>query len=248
MGIFLNKFTDLSILTTTEINILTQLDNSPELLQDLNLTQLALNCAASNTALIRLAQKLGYSGFSEFKFEMKQVSNKTNFIASNLLSVFQDFFESFLSDGMESNLDSFIRHISKSKLIYIAGVGSSKPLAEYMAHRLSQLDHPSIYQYDNALLDLLPNLLSHKGLVIYISITGETLRLVNSAKKVVQIGVPVLSITNNSNSTLSHLSTVNIATQIPTSYFHNYDITARTFQMAVIDLLIERLIKYMSNI
>ncbi|MDR0199311.1 MAG: MurR/RpiR family transcriptional regulator [Streptococcaceae bacterium] len=243
MGKILEKFGNLDYLSTSERQMLTTLDDQPELLSS-NLTELAVTLFSSNTSIIRLAKKLGYSGFSEFKFDLLQspVKSDTNSL-SNLTDNLTSFTNLTQQAAFKDKISQFAKSITKADNIYIAGVGSSKTLAEYFAHRLNQLDKSAVYVYDNALLDLLPNLTSQdrKSLVIYVSISGETLRLVNSAKKVHNLACPILAITNVRTTSLGRLADSTIATDMPMTAYHNYDITPRTFQIAVIDLILENL-------
>lgn len=76
MGIFIDNYQSTQ-LSNTEQSILLKLDSQPELL-DNNLTQLALELHSSGTSIIRLCQKLGFSGFSEFKFETQKLLSLTS--------------------------------------------------------------------------------------------------------------------------------------------------------------------------
>lgn len=242
MGIFIENYLR-DNLTSTETNILLSLDNKPEIIEN-NLTDLAQILHSSGTSIIRLCQKLGFTGFSEFKFESQRIlklGNSTN--ESSFLVELNSYFKYLSSDLIQNKTIDFARNIREAKYIYIAGVDASKILSEYFCHKLNQLDYAAVNVSDDTLLDLLPNLLSRQSVVIYISISGRTKRLINSARKANITGATVLSITNAQSSPLSILSKINISTRTSTSSYHNYDVTPRTFQISIIDLIFEKLIK-----
>lgn len=81
MGVLIENFeTHIKNLTDSERAVFFALDNQPEVTTNLNLTQLAEQLNSSNSTLIRLAQKLGFSGFSEFKGEVKRLINLTSYV------------------------------------------------------------------------------------------------------------------------------------------------------------------------
>ncbi|PCR98739.1 MurR/RpiR family transcriptional regulator [Lactococcus fujiensis] len=242
MGIFIENYLR-NDLTSTEANILLSLDNKPEIIEN-NLTDLAQVLHCSGTSIIRLCQKLGFTGFSEFKYESQRLlklGQSTNEIS--FLAELNNYIKYLSSDLMQNKIVDFANKIHDAKYIYIAGVEASKFLSEYFCHKLNQIDYAAVHVSDDTLLDLLPNLLSRQSVVIYISISGQTKRLINSARKANMTGATVLSITNAQSSPLSILSKINISARTNTSSYHNYDVTPRTFQTAIIDMIFERLIK-----
>lgn len=242
MGIFIDNYQSTQ-LSNTEQSILLKLDSQPELL-DNNLTQLAVELHSSGTSIIRLCQKLGFSGFSEFKFETKKLLSLTsNKHEISFLEELTNFCNFLSTDITTDKVRLFAQEISKSKTIYIAGVEASKSLAAYFSHKLNQFDYAAVHVSDDTLLDLLPNILNRHSLVIYVSISGQTKRLTNSAQKANHTGATVLSLTNAKSSPLGRLSKINISTNISTASYHNYDVTPRTFQVAVIDLILSRIVQ-----
>ena len=61
-------------LTKSEQAITDYIVNNPMTVIRFSLTQIAKEARTSNTAVIRLCQKLGYQGFSEFKFSLSRVA------------------------------------------------------------------------------------------------------------------------------------------------------------------------------
>ncbi|MDR0297190.1 MAG: MurR/RpiR family transcriptional regulator [Streptococcaceae bacterium] len=241
MGILLETFEPcLKNLTHTELDSFVKLDNQPDLLLTKSLSALTESLFVSQSSLIRLAQKLGFSGFTDFHAHAKKLLTQADrSMSETLIEQYHSFYTEVLPTIGSQKLEAFAHAIHTAKNIFIVGVGLSKPVAEYMAKHLYQLDRSAVYVYETHMLDLLPNLVTHGDLVFFISLTGETATLVNSAKKVARTGATLLTVTNATHNSLNFLAHQALTTRMPENYYHNYDITTRVFQMTLIDLILD---------
>lgn len=245
MGLLIEKYGHLvGELSETERYVFYELDHSPDLVSRLNLTQLAEELNSSNSTIIRMTQKLGFEGFSHFKYQINQLETKTSYIGEKDLFIqYQQFFDKSMKMLTVENLEFFARKIKEAHNVFIAGVGLTKPIAEYMSKRMYQLNKPSMYIYEGHMLDLLPHLIQPKDVVIFISMSGETESLLIPAKKVKQKGGKILSITNAADSSLSKLSLRQISSGILPNVYHHYDVTSRAFLMLQADMILELYLK-----
>ncbi|MBL1229555.1 MurR/RpiR family transcriptional regulator [Enterococcus sp. BWB1-3] len=245
MGILIENYGNIiNEMSESEKNVFYDLDNSPELVNTLNLTDLANVLATSNSTIIRLAQRLGFKGYSQFKYELARLIKETTYInEKDLLSQYQSFFQDSLSALTLNSLEFFAEQIHIAANLFIVGVGLTKPIAEYTSKRLYQINKASMYIYESHMLDLLPQLIKSNDLAIFISMSGETNSLLTSAQKVKQTNGKILSITNSRANSLNNITMHSITTGIPTNVYHNYDITSRAFLMVNIDLILEIYLK-----
>ncbi|MDR0297521.1 MAG: MurR/RpiR family transcriptional regulator [Streptococcaceae bacterium] len=240
MGIILESFlNNTSSLTKTELQLLTKIDNNPELSIEYNLIELAEKFFTSKTELIRMAQKLGFSGFSEFKFKIKSLVLLENTDNSNFISSLRDWVSAFPDLEDAKNIKYFIQKIHKADTVYITAVGVTKPLAEYFSKKLIGFDKRAVYIHEDPFLDLLPNLLRPNDIVIYLSVSGDVDILVNSAKKVNSLQQDPLAITGVRSSKLGRTVKRNISVKSSMSYYHGYDISSRAYLMIIIDTILE---------
>ena len=246
MGILLNNYQhQMKNLTESELSAFLSLDNQPDLLLTMNLTQLANKLCSSNSTLIRLCQKLGFSGFAELKGETKRLVEQTKYLShSTLFDSYRLFFNNVLPNVSRDKLNYFAKSLHDAKNIFIIGLGLTKPVAEYISKRLYQLDRSSTYISESHMLDLLPNLTHRGDLIIFISESGETESLLNCAKKASRTGATLISVTNSQHNRLNHSMHMSLTSQMPKNHYHNYDITSRVFQMALLDLILDI---YLSN-
>ncbi len=64
-------------LTTTEKRIYTQIMDNPHIIIDHSIIEAGELCHTSKSAMLRFAKKLGYRGYSEFKYAIEESTKKT---------------------------------------------------------------------------------------------------------------------------------------------------------------------------
>lgn len=242
MGLIEKEFSEhIKDLSETEKYVFYYLDAHPYIIRNLNLTQLADEIATSNTTIIRMTQQLGLKGFSEFKYRILQVVNvgESN-EQTDLISQYRSFLNTLLNNVNVEKVKYMAKKIYEAPTFYVAGVGLTKPIAEYIAKRFIQLNKPTIYSYESHIIDLIPKLTRPKDVILFLSMSGETLSIIQAVKKFKYIDHNLLfSITNNGDSTLARMMDMNLSSSVPTNNFENYDITSRSTLMIQADILVE---------
>ena len=66
----------INTLTIAELDILRFIDNNKKEILSMNIQDLSKTVFFSTTSIIRLCKKIGFSGFSELKFYIKEEINK----------------------------------------------------------------------------------------------------------------------------------------------------------------------------
>lgn len=113
----------------------------------LSLSDICKELYVSNATIIRFSQKLGFKGFNELKFQLKNDLNLTN-KSSNAWDTIPHR-TSILKDFIENIDDKIIEHICSEiknhKSIYIYGRNMSSLPAKYLQSMLNTMDIPCIY-------------------------------------------------------------------------------------------------------
>ncbi|WCZ18229.1 MurR/RpiR family transcriptional regulator [Lacticaseibacillus paracasei] len=242
MGLIEKEFAEhLSSLSETEKYAFYFIDAHPYIIRQLTLTQLAERLATSNTTIIRMAKKLDLAGYSEFKYRaMAAVKENTLPDQKDLIGQYRHLFTSLLDNVNFERLRYMATKIHEAKTLYIAGVGLTKPIAEYVAKRFIQLNKPTIYSYESHIIDLIPKLTRPQDVILFLSMSGETQSIIQAVKKFRYVDHNLLfSITNNGDSSLAKMMDANLSSSVPTNHFENYDITSRASLMVQADILIE---------
>lgn len=113
----------------------------------LSLSDICKELYVSNATVIRFCQKLGFKGFNELKFQLKNELNLTNKTVNawdtipHRASILKDFIDN-VDDKI---IEQICFEIKSHKSIYIYGRNMSSLPAKYLQSMLNTMDIPCIY-------------------------------------------------------------------------------------------------------
>lgn len=113
----------------------------------LSLSDICKELYVSNATVIRFSQKLGFKGFNELKFQLKNELNLTNKSTNawdtipHRTSILKDFIDN-IDDKI---IEQICSEIKNHKSIYIYGRNMSSLPAKYLQSMLNTMDIPCIY-------------------------------------------------------------------------------------------------------
>ena len=183
-----NFMTSYEKLTPSEQKVLSYIVNHIEEIPYIQIKELSENTFVSKTVIINLSQKLGFHGFKELKF---YVNNQL--LLSKREEVKNDY---TVVETLESNISKSFSLINEQDLlasakllknahnIFILARGTSKPAGYYLEHLLFSLGLHCFFISDYNLSETFTRLVSEKDVVIFISLSGETQKVIETAKKV----------------------------------------------------------------
>lgn len=174
----------------------------------MKINDLAKETFTSKTVIINLSQKLGFEGFSDLKYYLK-----SNNSADDDIKVLED-----LQYGLKQNIEkTFVvieadlykkisREVIEAKTVYVFARGTSKAAGYYLNHLLLTLGIKCIFVKDYNLLTLVGNTLESDELVILISLSGNTEKILEVANIAKVKGSRTIAITSFGNNELSKIS------------------------------------------
>jgi len=115
--------------------------------------------------------------------------------------------KNFISNDFVKVVNLLLKN--KGKII-VSGIGKSGHIASKIASTLSSVGSPSFYIHPSEANHGDLGMLEKKDVVILISNSGETSELINLILYCKKLGIPIISITSELNSTLSRESTLNL--------------------------------------
>lgn len=194
-------------LTDNDYYILDYIERHPDESQKMTIIALSEACMTSKSTILRLTQKLGFSGFSEFKYYLKEHAIKED-NPSDLFDLSRydldytfQLFEEIDKRPIYQCLES-----ANSLYGYATGFGQENALLELKRYLISSgknLYHlPALTEFQMALKDMTAN-----DLVIIISLSGDVNPILNNLKRLKAKGIPTLSITSFQNNHLAEHST-----------------------------------------
>lgn len=141
------------------------IDNYPQTML-LCSTELAEAANVSHTAVVRFTKALGFSGFIEYRKELKKEYITTQKVYSSLETMHPDsdggylnqYFSSirqeldaFISNFDKNILDDFCRSILKADTVYIMGIGSDETITNFLTNYLNVMGIKTIPVYQEGL-------------------------------------------------------------------------------------------------
>ncbi len=146
MKSFLNTV-DVNNLTSSEQIIYQYFKDNLHSIIYLSLSDICKELYVSNATVIRFCQKIGFKGFNELKFQLKNELNLTNKSTNawdtipHRASILKDF----IDDINDKIIEQICSEIKNHKSIYIYGRNMSSLPAKYLQSMLNTMDIPCIY-------------------------------------------------------------------------------------------------------
>ena len=173
--------------------------------------ELARACAVSSASIVRFAQKLGFDGFGEMKAFMRMEGASRSLPKRDVITALGSFYDQTWRELMRRDYTGASRLIREAHRVFAYASGYVQTNVMQEMKRLFVYDNILIYEiagreefysvYQTAGKD---------DLFIFISLSGESERVVEFADQLSLKGVPILSITEMRHNTLASRSTENL--------------------------------------
>ncbi|MCL2114527.1 MAG: MurR/RpiR family transcriptional regulator [Streptococcaceae bacterium] len=231
------KYEKIQSLNDLEYSIFEYILKNETVASTMSIREIADIVHVSTATVMRMTKKLGFSGWKEFCYHLKNSVKELKVSTQYHENIRQ--FELFLRNLSESEyihkLSEAVTLVSKAKRIIFIGVGTSGALAEYGARYFS---NSGLESY--AITDLHQSLKAKIGkgsLVIVLSVSGETTLLVKSIIELKVKDVKIIVVTNHENSTLSKFSNITLSYEFKEIFSEYDDIENLTSSLPVIALI-----------
>ena len=185
--------------------------------QDMSIIQLSKKINMSTSSILRMTQKLGFSGYSEFKFALKnELSHQIDIDSLNTQRNYIEQFETSIQNTFKhfhrsEDAKNVIQHIQNARHIYVYGTGWAQKLAGEQLKRLFlSCNRPLILvEYEDEFKSMLFNC-TKDDFIIIISLSGNIQDIMDSLRILNLNDIPNLSITDFKNNQLASLATYNL--------------------------------------
>ncbi|MFJ7755719.1 MurR/RpiR family transcriptional regulator [Peribacillus muralis] len=243
----------MSKFTKTEEELANYILQRPEEVSQLTISQIAKKLHISPATITRFCQKLAFSGFNEFKHELKRFVDLRNtpIHMKDLKQV--DYFAKLYQDHMSIIEDTFhitsyediqkaVSFLTKAKKIHVYGIGSSGIAAHEFKSKFFRigLSVEAITDPHQSMMDAA--LSNQESVVIGISITGATKEVIRAVKIAKKQGALILVFTGNKNSELSRLSDLSLLVTSKNSMHMGQNISPLLPLLLLFDLLYTELV------
>lgn len=208
-------------LTQNDEYILSFISQNMKMSIEKTVSELAKQANLSDSTLIRLTKKLGFKGYSEFRYFLKEEYSRIE--KSKVIS--SDFFQpSVLVEDVEAtvklfendkNIERIYKSISQSRKIfaYATGYGQGLMLKEF-ARCMWNTGIYVIIVPEKIELELISEDISADDMLFVISLSGKTDKVDSVLRKIQLKGTNLVSVTTFTQNKLAAMADVNIYYQV----------------------------------
>ncbi|HBC6258498.1 TPA: MurR/RpiR family transcriptional regulator [Proteus mirabilis] len=198
-------------LTVSEKKVLKYLTDNIADIPYLNINDLVAKTFVSKTVIINLSQKLGFSGFKELKFQINNYILSRNKIEKSDHSSYKKQLEKNINKSFtlinEEQIKECAKTLHNSRNIFIVARGTSKAVGYYLEHLLFALGLHCFFINDYNLSDSFTRLVNEDDTVIFISLSGGTKKIIETAKIVQLKEANIISMTAFNTNELTSYAT-----------------------------------------
>lgn len=244
-------------LSAKELAVATFIQANTDALKNMSIQSLAKLNQVSTSTILRLCNKLGYSGFSDFKVDLiSSLPRKLNTDVLqddiNLNDSLQDVNNKVQSMEKSSidethsmiNLESLNKAIDliiDSNKIIIFGASSSGLVGKELEYQLIKIKKDVSCHFDSYIQKSIANNLDGNDLIIIISHSGETPECIDLLKLAQKNNVRSIAITKMGQSQVSSLAEVILHTTSTEHVSRLIPIRSKISQISVINMLVTNL-------
>ncbi|WP_155287632.1 MurR/RpiR family transcriptional regulator [Lacticaseibacillus zhaodongensis] len=209
----------LQTLNELETVIYNYINRHQEEVERMPIRALAKAAHVSTTTIIRFANKMGYDGYSELRFAIKQ--HRRNMLDNKPADSYDitvplaDFFNKVNTTDFNKLIDQAIEMIEAAPMVLFYGIGTGNSLAQYGARYLSNAGKLALPIEDVFQPFPFGNALPPKTVLILLSVSGETREVIQLVTKVQPEDVRIIAVTNHGNSRLARMSDLVISYYMP---------------------------------
>ena len=211
-----------SSFTTVEKKIADYIFEVGEKMLEKSAQEVASEIGSSSAALVRFSRKLGYDGFSQLKQKLsasyavheddedyyKEVNDsETPSSIKNKLKVrVNHMVETTNAALSDDEIMAAVALIDEAESIFVFGIGASSMVAQDIFQKFSRIGKQVFFIQDAHLFVSSLSISDRKTIFIGISMKGETKEVIELARVVRGMEIPIIAITSREESTLGQMS------------------------------------------
>lgn len=203
--------------TSSEGDLAKYIIQNPDEVSQLSISQIAKKIHISPATITRFCQKISFSGFNEFKHELKRYIDLRNKPVTNSDIKEIDYFAKLYQNHLDIiettfrkmtyfDIQQVVSLLNDAKKVHVYGIGNSGIAAQEFKWKFFRIgvNVESITDPHQAVMDA--SLSTERSLVIGISVSGKTKEILDAIKVAKSQGATIVGITGEKDSELALLS------------------------------------------
>ncbi|AMM97487.1 MurR/RpiR family transcriptional regulator [Bacillus pumilus] len=236
-------------LSETERYLLNYIHQHLEDISTLSIVTLSERANVSTATIVRLMKKIGYNGYTSFKYRLKQEKKMTD-ASDQLKNIDEDIKLAIRKNEEEvlktiqlqsiGQIEDAVQKIHNADKIYIFGRGFSEMIAKEMTIKLQLIGKTCEVHDDPNIIRLKSRDIGKNELAIFVSLNGETAELVEACQNLSMKQVTTITVTTRIDSTLSKISDMTlVGYKGEQSFFPDYEVRSRLSLHVIARILLD---------
>jgi len=237
-------------LSKSEQKVAGIITSQPSAVIHFSIAKLAGLAEVSEPTISRLCHKLECEGYTDFKLKLAQqissggqlyvehmnASDNTQTIINKILSSIETSVRSMQRTISPQSIEAATDLLISSRSIYFFGVGASGPVALDAQHKFFRFGIPVVAQTDYINQRMMCSMLGPEDAAVFISYTGRTTAIVESAALAAAQGARTIGLTRLRSPLAKHCREVLNAVSSEDTDLYT-PMTSRIIHLALIDIL-----------
>lgn len=238
-------------LTRTEKKIADVIQQDPEAVVYITLTDLAEKAGTGETSVLRLCRKIGFKGYQEFKLSLAQdlvvpvrnvhseieETDDIRSMAAKITAENTKAIENTLNMLDTAQMERAIDAIGAARKIYFFGVGSSGNTALDAKYRFMRLGYDTEAVIDPHMMAMNAALMRDGDVVFAVSTTGSTKDIVDAVRLAKEKSVFLICLTSHLRSPLTQYADVVLLSKSRETPLQGGAFSSKLSQIHVLDIL-----------
>lgn len=240
------KIETINSLTISELDVLRFIDNNKKLFLDCSIKELSGVTFVSTATIMRLCKKLGFSGYLEFKYHIKEEvfheeNNKKpasfdDLVSENIRAIVET---AKMID--EQKVKEVVNHMKGNKRIHFFGKGLTSTVLHYASKQLLTANRSNFNYQDTHIAYLASESMTENDLLFVASMSGKTHQVVRMSQIAKSRNATVVTISSNNNNELSKIGDYNF-TFYKEDKTRQFDIASRLPILFILNIIITILV------
>lgn len=195
-----------------DTHIINFIQNNIELCTSISISELSKKCNVSTATILRTTKKLGFSGYSEFKYFLKNSADTNQNQSVDIIEIInQDISQTIKFFQQNKQIIEIYKQIETAENIYAYGTGQGQRLMlQEFARCFLNVNKNIVLIPTSTELKIVKKFMSDKDLLFIASWSGKIQKYQDTLINLDILKIPMVSITNLNNNELSNISKYNL--------------------------------------
>lgn len=237
------------VLTDNEKEVFNYILNHQTLIKELSIQELANNAFTSKSSVLRLTQKIGFSGYSEFKYYLNETLNHS---LSTPAKAEEDFIDDILATKKlfeQTNIQPILEKLANAPRIFVYGTGWGQRNVLNDLKRNFILCHRFVIEVTaRRELGMTAKTIQPGDVLIVVSLSGDVSMVLHDLQLFQARGVEIIGITQLQKSLLASIADDILYFQTTPYPLEKEELVSFVPIYCVVDLLVRQFLVYLEEI